>query len=125
MLSALGAGFICGGIFLIFYLAGGMGAGDVKCIAAVGALAGLTNCASILIFTSIAGGVMGLIVAVARGRLGHVLRNVTAIAGHHRQHGLTPHTEINVANDKLLRLPYALAIAAGSISTLFLFGTQR
>ena len=36
MFSALAAGLICGGVFLIFYLAGGMGAGDVKLIAAVG-----------------------------------------------------------------------------------------
>ncbi len=125
MLSALAAGLLCGLVFLIFYLAGGMGAGDVKLIAAVGALAGLTNCASVLILTSIAGGVMGLFVALMRGRLWQVLRNVRAIAGHHQQHGLKPHNDINVTNASMLRLPYALAIAAGCFATLFLTGTQR
>ncbi len=125
LLSALGAGLICGVVFLIFYLAGGMGAGDVKLIAAVGALGGLTNCGSVLLFTSLAGGIMGLVVAVSRGRLRQILSNVKAIAGHHQQNGLTPHANINVTNDKMLRLPYALAIAAGCSVTLFMFGTQR
>jgi prepilin signal peptidase PulO-like enzyme (type II secretory pathway) len=40
--SAL-AGLIAGGIFLVFFLAGGMGAGDVKLMAAVGCIAGTAH----------------------------------------------------------------------------------
>ena len=43
--SAL-AGLIAGGIFLVFFLAGGMGAGDVKLMAAVGCFAGSLRSAS-------------------------------------------------------------------------------
>ena len=40
MWTSLAAGLIGGVLFLIFYLAGGMGAGDVKLITAVGCMAG-------------------------------------------------------------------------------------
>jgi Type IV leader peptidase family len=40
--TAAAAGLICGCIFLLFYLAGGMGAGDVKLITASGCLIGLS-----------------------------------------------------------------------------------
>jgi len=43
LLSALAAGIICGFVFLVFYIAGGMGAGDVKLMMAVGSIAGLTH----------------------------------------------------------------------------------
>ena len=45
---------------VIFHIAGGMGAGDVKLMAAVGCLAGLPHVTFLLVFTAIAGGVMGV-----------------------------------------------------------------
>src|ERR1700733_13214335 len=62
--SAALAGLICGFAFLVFHLAGGMGAGDVKLIAAVGCIGGLTLVVHLLIFTSIAGGVMAIALAL-------------------------------------------------------------
>ena len=124
-LSALGAGLICGTLFLIFYLAGGMGAGDVKLMAATGCVAGLPNVAYLLLLTAIAGGVMALGLALARGRLRQTVQNVLALTAHHQQAGLRPHPELNVENAAMLRLPYGLAIAAGCLITLYLSGTQR
>ena len=125
LLSALGAFFICGAIFLVFYLAGGMGAGDVKLMAATGCIAGLPNVAYLLALTAIAGGVMAVVLALVRGRLKETLSNVFALTKHHRESGLTPHPEINVLNSSTLRLPYGLAIAAGCSITFYLFGMQR
>jgi prepilin peptidase CpaA len=124
-LSSLAAGLICGIIFLVFYLAGGMGAGDVKLITAVGCLVGLTNSASVLVITALAGGLMAIGFALMRGQLKATLFNVAALATHHKQQGLTPHPDINVRNASTLRLPYGLAIAAGSCITLYLQGMQR
>lgn len=124
-LTALAAGLICGVLFLVFYIAGGMGAGDVKLIAAVGAIAGLPNTSYLLILTAIVGGIMGVGLAVLRGRLKETLFNVGTLTKHHGQAGLTPHTELNVRNDATLRLPYGLAIAAGSVVTLYLQGMAR
>jgi prepilin peptidase CpaA len=124
-LTSLAAGLICGTIFLIFYLAGGMGAGDVKLIAAVGCLAGISNIAYLLILTSLAGGVMGVAFAMMRGQLKQTLFNVVALAEHHKDEGLTAHPEHNVRNPNSLRLPYGVAIAAGCTITFYLLGIQR
>ena len=122
--SSAAAGLICGLVFLVFYLAGGMGAGDVKLITAVGCLCGLHNVAFVLALTGIAGGVMAVGLAVVRGQLKQTFVNVFALVSHHRSEGLTPHPEINVLNANTLRLPYALAIAAGCALTLYLQGVQ-
>ena len=125
LFNSLGAGLLCGVIFLLFYLAGGMGAGDVKLIAAAGCLAGFANVGYLLILTSIAGGVMGILVALLRGKLQSTLENVRMLFTHHRHQGLNPHPELNVRNQATIRLPYGVAIAAGCCLTLILHGTQR
>ena len=119
LLSCFAAGMICGLLFLVFYLAGGMGAGDVKLIFAVGCIAGLSNISSLLVLTAISGGVMALGLALARGRLQQTFANVGALASHHVHEGLQPHPDLNITNVQTLRLPYALAIAAGSMLTLY------
>jgi prepilin peptidase CpaA len=125
MLVSAAAGLICGLIFLLFYLAGGMGAGDVKLITAVGCICGLHYIVGLLAFTAIAGGVMAAGFALACGRLKQTFLNVIELITHHRASGLTPHPEINVLNGSTLRLPYALAITAGCALTLCLQGAQR
>jgi prepilin peptidase CpaA len=112
------AGLICALIFMVFWLAGGMGAGDVKLITAVACLAGLPHVASLLISTALAGGAMALVMALSRGQLKETLLNVGALAVHHRLEGLTPHPSLNISNRETLRLPYAVAIAAGCAMTL-------
>ncbi len=120
MLSSFGSLLLCGTVFLVFYLAGGMGAGDVKLIAAEGCLLGLANAASLLILTALAGGVLAAVYAWKQGQLKQTFVNVATLAIHHSQEGLTPHPELNVQNVQTLRLPYALAIAAGCVLTLSL-----
>ena len=122
---AAASGLIAGAIFAIFGLAGGMGAGDVKLMMAAGCIAGLDNVAWLLILTALAGGVMAIGLALWRGRLKDTLLNVGALAVHHRYEGLKPHPHLNVGNALTLRLPYGLAIAAGSIVTLCLTVVRR
>jgi len=119
MLTSLAAGAIGGALFLVFYLAGGMGAGDVKLIMAVGATAGLPHIAYLLVLTVLAGGLMALFLTVVRGRLQQTIMNVGVLTAHHAQQGLQPHPDLNIANPQTLRLPYALAIAGGCILTLY------
>lgn len=123
--NAAAAGMICGIIFLIFYLAGGMGAGDVKLITAVGCIAGLSSVGYLLVLTSFAGGIMAIALALYRRQLKQTVLNIGALAGHHGTMGLTPHPEFNVGNVRTLRLPYALAIAAGSALSLGLLSIGR
>jgi prepilin peptidase CpaA len=119
LLSSLAGGLTCGVVFLVFYLAGGMGAGDVKLMMAVGSIAGLPHTAYLLALTAIAGGVMAVGLALARGQLRQTITNVGELAAHHRQQGLEPHPDLNIGNPQTLRLPYGLAIAAGCVLTLY------
>ena len=118
-------GLICGLIFFVFYLAGGMGAGDVKLITAAGCLGGFSGIGNLLLWTALAGGVMAIGVALYRRKLMETCHNIYALAVHHRNVGLTPHRQFNVGNKRMLRLPYALAIAAGSALSLCLLVVQR
>jgi prepilin peptidase CpaA len=111
--SAAAAGLLGGGVFALFYLAGGMGAGDVKLMAAIGCLLGLAPLPLVLLVTAFSGAAFGLVVAVHRQQLCQTLKNVGTILAHHGQEGLTPHPELNVNNAHTLRLPFAIPIAAG------------
>lgn len=123
--SAAAAGLLCGVIFLLFHLAGGMGGGDVKLIAAAGCNAGLPLVGPLLLWTSLAGGLMAIAVALYHRRLQQTLANLRSLAVHHRTMGLQPHPDFNLHHAQALRLPYALAIAAGSALSLCLLVVQR
>jgi prepilin peptidase CpaA len=123
--SAAAGGLLCGLIFLLFHLAGGMGGGDVKLITAAGCIAGLSLVAPLLILTSLAGGAMAVGVALYHRRLKQTLLNMCALVAHHRTAGLAPHPDFNLDNAQALRLPYAMAIAAGSALSLCLLIAQR
>ena len=118
--NALLSLLLCGTVFLVFHLAGGMGAGDVKLIAAEASLLGLSHSGSLLLYTVLCGGVMGLVLAAMRGKLRQTVANVLQLTLHHGRNGLQPHPELNVLNQSTLRLPYAVAIAFGSTFTVFL-----
>jgi prepilin peptidase CpaA len=109
------AGLLGGGIFFVVYLAGGMGGGDVKLMAAVGCIAGLPHLGLIVLGTVISGGVFALGVALYNGRLRETALNTVALVAHHTQAGFRPHPELNLTNIRTLRLPYALPIAAGCL----------
>src|SRR5690242_564869 len=56
-------------LFFPFFALGGLGAGDVKLLAAVGALVGPLPAVWVALFTMIAGGVMAILVASYSGYL--------------------------------------------------------
>jgi prepilin peptidase CpaA len=123
--SAAAGGLLCGLIFLLFHLAGGMGGGDVKLITAAGCSAGISLVGPLLIMTSLAGGAMAVGLALYHRRLKQTLLNMCALAVHHGKAGLAPHPDCNLENTQALRLPYALAIAAGSAISLCRLMVQR
>lgn len=111
--SALGGGLIGGGAFLGFFLLHAMGGGDVKLIAAVGCMAGPSPAVEIVLTSAIAGGILGLIVSLWRGRLRTVLANVVDLVKFHAVAGAEVHPNLNLSNPQAARMPYGLAIAAG------------
>jgi prepilin peptidase CpaA len=124
LLSAIGAGVLCGTIFFFFYLAGGMGAGDVKLVTVAGAFVGMSSFPMLLIFTTLIGGGMAVCLAVLRGRLADLLSNSLTIVKHHMKDGLQPHSELNVRSTDHLHLPYAVAIAIGCLLTQWSHAVQ-
>lgn len=105
------AGMVLGLLLMMpGYALGATGAGDVKLMAAVGALVGPALLVSAFLFTAVVGGVLAVVVASRRQRLGATLagtgRLVTAPAGAAGQ--------IKAATGAS-RFAYGPAIAIGSV----------
>jgi len=108
------------GVYMVLYLLHAMGAGDVKLMAAVGAAAGPGNWFGILVLTSIAGAVAGLLLVAFKGRLRRTLGNVGVILTS-LGHGRAPYKEspeLDVTSDKGMRLPHGALIALGTLGFL-------
>jgi prepilin peptidase CpaA len=103
-----------GGIFYFLFLLGGMGGGDVKLMAAVGAWAGIQQAMSILAGSAVAGGILAVWYVLAYGKLRQTLLNTVALAQHHLTSGLRPHPVLNIRESSTVRIPYGLAVAVGT-----------
>lgn len=103
-------------VFLPFFALRLVGAGDAKLLAAVGAFAGASNLLPIVLYTLLAGGVLGLAGLVAN-RSGHrAVANLRLVlfSAAARAHGarISP-TDLGL--ESAARIPYAVAIAAGVV----------
>ena len=116
--GAVLGGLIAGALFFVFYIGGGLGAGDVKLMVAVCCLAGWGGVAGILIGTALIGGVLAIALALLHRRLKETFINMGRLVVFHGTSGLRPHPDLNLSNPRTLRLPYGLAIAAGAGSSL-------
>jgi len=105
---------IGGGLFLVLFVVGGMGGGDVKLMAAVGAWAGQSHIAVILIATAISGGILALGYMASGRVIKRTLWNTIELVRHHMTSGLKPHPFLNIHESGSLRVPFGLAIAMGT-----------
>ena len=120
LLGSAGGWFTGTLLFLPFFLLGGMGAGDVKLLAALGAWLGPRETCWLAVYSAIAGGVIGVVVALAQGYLGTALRNVRAMVSYWQTVGFRPVPELTLANAKGPRIAYAVPIFAGTLVMLWL-----
>lgn len=106
-------------IYMPLYLLRGMGAGDVKLMAALGAFAGPVAWLFIFVFSGIVGGVVALIMMVVHRRFVKTLRNVCLILWE-MMHLRPPYSrdELDVSSPKSLRLPYGAVVALGCLAFL-------
>ena len=107
-------------LFLPFFLLGGMGAGDVKLLAALGAWLGPGPVFALAVYTSLIGGVLAVVIAVGRGYLRTALRNITSLFGYWRVAGPRPMPGMTLENGTAPRLAYAVPIFLGTAVTLWL-----
>ena len=102
----------------LYYL-GGMGMGDVKLCAAIGAWVGPSQLLMALVMMGISGGVMALIWAVCGGFLKESLGGAGDLIFGIGKRGLKPHATLVLANPAARKMPYAPAIAIGTIFSFF------
>lgn len=105
-------------IFGIFFLLGGMGAGDVKLCAALGAWVGPKQILFALIFTGLAGGVIVLIWAALGGFLHDLFKGTGDLMAGWKS-GKIRDPEATIENPGRRKIPYAPAIAVGTLFSFF------
>ncbi|GAX91532.1 A24 family peptidase [Effusibacillus lacus] len=107
------------GLLFIPYLLGGMGAGDVKLLAAIGSLKGAAFVFSSFLYTCLIGGVISLIILAVRKQLGKSMHRIghalVCMRGSAESFNVLEKSELHHA------FPYGVAIVLGSLSA-YLWG---
>ena len=67
-----------------------------------------------LLTTALCGGVLAIVYAMCRRRIRATVMNLGVVLRFHAGAGLQAHPELNLDNPAALRMPYGLAIAAGT-----------
>ena len=105
-------------LFFPLFALGGMGAGDVKLLAAFGAWLGPAGALWTGLIGALAGGVMAVVFALTRGYLRTALQNVGGMFRLWRVAGIRPVEGLTLESTASVRLPYALPLAVGALATL-------
>jgi prepilin peptidase CpaA len=105
-LVGLAVGFV---LFFIMFAFGGMGGGDVKLMAAVGAALGWPIILHAVVFTALVGGLQAIIALLWDGSLLRTLANAVRMLGH------ALHIKrVEEAQPSRKYVPYGVAIALGT-----------
>jgi len=108
--GGLAVGLLC---FLPLYSFGGMAAGDVKLIAVVGSYLGISGAFWAVVFSLMAGTVLGLGILLYKKQLFRSLQRYWAIAS------LRAYIDPSVDDAARQRFPYAIAILFGSLISVY------
>ena len=105
-------------VYLPLYMVRGMGAGDVKLMAAVGAIVGPRDWIGIFILTAILGGLTAIVLILAKGRVGKTIANLAIIfrqaAALRVPYAAT--AELDVSQPQAVTLPHGVMIAFASVA---------
>ena len=105
---------------LVMYMLHMTGAGDVKLLAAIGAMVGSSDFVGIFLLTALLGGILAIILMLVKGRVRQTLWNVGFMVGELMQ-WRAPHVtreQLDVGSSKALRLPGAVRICLGVVAFL-------
>jgi prepilin peptidase CpaA len=114
------AGWLVGvAIFFPIFALGGMGAGDVKLVGALGACLGPLGALHVALGAAIAGGLLAVLVTLRIGYFSRAVANLWRLFGFWRTHGLTPMPDLTLAAGSGPRLAYAVPILIGTVGALW------
>jgi prepilin peptidase CpaA len=114
------AGWLLGvAFFFPVFALGGMGAGDLKLLGALGAWLGPAAAAWVALYSGVAGGVMAVFVALFSGYLTKALTNIWGLLMYWRVAGVRPAPELMLSSQQGPRLAYAVPVLAGLVVTLW------
>jgi len=111
-------------IYLPLYVIRAMGAGDVKFMAAIGAIVGPQNWLALFLMTAVLGGVASLCLVIVRGRLHLTLENLSTITTE-LLHGRMPYRKdpsLDVHDKDAVGLPHGASIAISAMLWLAFLG---
>jgi prepilin peptidase CpaA len=107
-------------LFLLPFALGGLGGGDLKLLAALGAWIGPALTIWMALYTGAAGGVLALVVALARGYLGQALANIRLLLTHRNVAAVRTVNAASRADSHGPGLAYAPPIFVGMVIALWL-----
>ena len=116
-LAGMGLGAV---IYGFFFWMGGMGMGDVKLCAAIGAWIGPSQLLLAVVIAGMAGGIMAIGWAAFGGFLGELFTGTGDLVFGWRKRGQLPHPDLVLSNPKTRKMPYAPAIAIGTLMSFFM-----
>jgi prepilin peptidase CpaA len=102
-------------ILLPLVLLRALGAGDWKLMGAVGALVGPLMFLFVLLASVLVSGVMAIVLMVHAKRAKATMKNLAVLVRGFLSFGLRRHPEISLDNPSLLKLPFGVAAALGTI----------
>ncbi len=115
------AGWLVGAlVFIVPFALRGLGGGDVKLLAALGAWIGPRDVVWLALYTGMAGGMMAVVVAFACGYLRRGAENIWTLLCHWRVAGLQALPELTLDGTSAPKLAYAVPILAGMVAVTWL-----
>jgi prepilin peptidase CpaA len=114
-LGGLALGF---GAYFVLYMLRAMSAGDVKLMAAIGAMVGWQNWVGIFILTALIGGFASLALMTLRGRVKKTLWNVGFVLNEMKsgRAAYLANEELDVRGAKSVGLPHGAVIAVATLA---------
>ncbi|WP_249869048.1 A24 family peptidase [Oceanobacillus saliphilus] len=111
-----GLGFLVGlGLLFIPFIMGGIGAGDVKLLAAIGAWKGTMFILYTGIYAAIIGGLIALVILIKKKQLGLTIKSMLFSLFFLK--GTKGSLQISSNDDQSVSIPYAIPIALGTLLT--------
>jgi prepilin peptidase CpaA len=122
LVTAMEGLLLAAAVYFPFYLLRGMGAGDVKLMAAIGAIVGPFHWLTILIATGVLGGAAGATYALLKGRLSETCCNVYFLVKDLLlfRAPYTTNPELDFRSPGALRMPHGVIIASGCLAVFVL-----